>query len=366
MNSIKGLVIVVAAASALLAAPVAAQQPQPDPRAQERLRQQQERQREHQERQREHQERQRAMSSRQYPAQQTERITRTLKVGGRGEIQLSNLSGDITITRGGGNDVEIEAVKMARGRDENDAREMLALVQVEFSERSGRGEARVSYPHERGQHSNRRNINVSVAFNVRAPENTRITVKTLSGGVRVTDIKGELSLTSTSGDVSVTNAARVLSARSTSGSVEILNTTSQNAIDANSISGNVTVRRVRAPRMQLGTISGGVFIHDVETSRIEAQSLSGDVELATPLVKNGRYDLNSHSGTVRIVLVGDSGFELDANTFSGGVRSEVELKGTHSDAQRAGRSRSLRGVFGDGSALLDVTTFSGNVIVTRK
>jgi hypothetical protein len=31
-----------------------------------------------------------------------------------------------------------------------------------------------------------------------------------------------------------------------------------------------------------------------------------------------------------------------------------------------GRPRSIRGVYGDGSALLDITTFSGNVVIRRK
>lgn len=314
-----------------------------------------------------------------YAHSETERITRTLKIGGRGELELSNLAGDIVITRGGGNDVHVEAVKTARGRTPAEAREMLQLVLVEFEERGNRAEVQVDYPRaERrvGQGVTvHRNVNVSVAYNVTAPEHTIITARSLSGSIKVSDIKGELSLLSTSGNIGIYNGARVAAAKSTSGQVEIANTQSENGIEAHSISGNVIVRQVRAPRLELGSVSGRVIIQDVESPRIEAQSMSGDVDLATQLARSGRYDLNSHSGTIRIIVTGNRGFELDANTFSGSVHSDVPLKDQVVGASATGgsrrpagatRARSLRGSYGDGSATIDVTTFSGSVVVRKK
>ena len=48
---------------------------------------------------------------------------------------LANVSGDIVVTRGGGNEVSVEIIKTARGRTDDDARELLQLVQVEVVER---------------------------------------------------------------------------------------------------------------------------------------------------------------------------------------------------------------------------------------
>jgi DUF4097 and DUF4098 domain-containing protein YvlB len=339
-------------------------------RARQQQRQQQARTQQQQERQRQQRERnleqRRAAQQRAYPARQEERVTRTLNIGGRGELTISNLAGDIVITRRGGDEVQIEAVKIARGRTDEEARESLKLVTVGFTERSGRGEVRTSYPHER-QANTRRNVNVSVNFTVSAPENTRITVKTLSGNVNASDIKGELSLVTTSGNVTITNAGRISEARSTSGHVEVTSVTTENALELTSISGNVVARRVKAPRMELETVSGRVIMEDVDVPRIDAQSIAGEIEFSGRLARNGRYDFNSHAGNVRLAVVGDTGFEFDANSFSGTVRSDITLKDESSSEGRgrAGR-RSLQGVFGDGSALVDVTTFSGSVILTRK
>ena len=81
------------------------------------------------------------------------------------------------------------------------------------------------------------------------------------------------------------------------------------------------------------------------------------------LAKSGRYELNSHSGDVRLTLGSGTGFELEASSFSGSVHSDLPLKSSgDGDAEDApGRRRSLHGVFGDGSAVLNVTTFSGSI-----
>ena len=213
---------------------------------------------------------------------------------------------------------------------------------------------------------------MSVHYTVTAPEGTRIAARSLSGSIRVSDIKGDLNLSSMSGDVSVFNGARVMTAKSTSGSVEIANLRSDIALAVNTVSGNLVIRQSRVPRMELGTVSGNVVITDVECERIEAHTLSGDVEFNSPLARNGRYELNSHSGVMRIVPTGTTGFELDATSFSGDIRSELTLKDARQGVaeigrrNRGGRTRSLSGVYGDGSAMLDITTFSGSVLIGKK
>ena len=74
------------------------------------------------------------------------------------------------------------------------------------------------------------------------------------------------------------------------------------------------------------------------------QAVSGDVQLVRqPGRRAAATTLTSHSGEVRITLSGDTGFELDANSFSGSVRSDLPLTGsTGGDDRRRGRSRARR------------------------
>jgi DUF4097 and DUF4098 domain-containing protein YvlB len=297
--------------------------------------------------------------------EQTDRQTKTVHIGADGELSLSNISGDIVVTRANGSEATIEIVKTARARTADEARDLLGLVTVSVTERGGRAEVKTVYPRDdEMRRNNRRNVNVSVAYNVATPAGTRLTINSISGSIRVADIKGDVSTNSISGTVRIANGGRIAAAKSVSGDVEIIDTRTDGAIEVQSVSGAVTLRKVSARSIDVGSVSGSVAVQDTQSDRVQAHSVSGNVEFGGTLAKGGRYELNSHSGDVRVVLVGSTGFELEANSFSGTLRSDLPLKVQGSDDR--GRRRSLQGVFGDGSAVLNVTTFSGSVDITRR
>ena len=309
----------------------------------------------------------RTVSYQQGREEQVDRQTKTVKIGAAGELTLTNIAGDIVVTRANGAEATIEIVKTARARTVDDARELLGLVTVSVTERSGRADVKTVYPRDdEMRRNNRRNVNVSVAYTVSAPAGTRLTIGSVSGSIKVSDIKGDLSANSISGGVRIATAGRIAAAKSISGDVEIVDTETDGALDVQSISGSVVLRKVTAQHVDVGSISGSVIVQDVQCDRIQAHSISGNVEFGGTLAKGGRYELTSHSGDVRIALAGATGFEVEANSFSGSVRSDLALtlQGDRG-RDRSGR-RAVRGVFGDGSAVLNVTTFSGNVVITKR
>jgi hypothetical protein len=297
--------------------------------------------------------------------EQTERTTKTVRLGANGSLALTNVAGDITVSRGGGSEATVEIVKTARARDVADAKDQLELVQVDVTELANRAEVKTRYPNGESRNRGRRNVNVSVAYNVTAPAGTHLTIESVSGTIKVTDVKGDVSATSVSGDVRISGAGRVGTAKSISGSVEITDAQVDGSLEANSISGDVTFRRIRAHRLGGATVSGNVRFEDVQCDQITAHSTSGDVFFSGPLARNGRYELKTFSGEVRLALAGNTGFEIDANSFSGDVRTEFPLT-TRGNIASRGRRTHVTGTYGDGSAVLDITTFSGSVAITKK
>jgi len=300
--------------------------------------------------------------------EQTERTTKVLKLGADGALALGNIAGDITVTRVNGSDATVEIVKTARGRTPEDAKEMLALVPVEVTERNGRAEVRTRYPTGDDQRRNNRwNINVSVAYTVTAPAGTRLSVDSISGSIRVSDIKGDLNANSISGDIRITGAGRIGTAKSISGTIEISETQADGTVAGSSVSGDVLFRRVTARRLDGGSVSGNIKIEDVQCERVSAQTTSGSTWFAGTLARSGRYELKSFSGEVRVLLAGNTGFEVDANSFSGEVRTDlpITMRGNASPNRR-GRQTTLTGTYGDGAAVLDLTTFSGSIVISKR
>lgn len=196
--------------------------------------------------------------------QQTERTVRTFRLGASGTLSLGNIAGDITVTRGSGGETVVEIIKTAHGRDTADARDLLQLVTVDATERPDRVEVKARYPGgDEMKRSNRRNLNVEVAYNVTAPAGIRLAVETISGDVKIADIKGDVTASSISGDVRITGGGRVGTVKSISGSVEVTEANVDGVLEASSVSGDVKLHRVTAKRVQSGSVSGNLELDDV-------------------------------------------------------------------------------------------------------
>lgn len=295
--------------------------------------------------------------------EQTERTTKTFKLGSDGSLDLQTLAGDITVSRGFGSDATVEIVKVAHGRDADDAKSQLGLVTVDVTEGAGRLEIRERYPNRMDGR-----VNVTMSYSVTAPSGTSVTAKSMSGDVKITNIKGDISANSFSGDITITGAARVNVAKTMSGTVEIADVRSDGGVEASSMNGDVRLRHVSARRLNGATISGDVTLDDVDCGSVTAHTISGGIRFAGPLARQGRYEFKTNSGDVRLVLTSNTGFELEANSFSGDIRSDYQIT-THGtpDAGSHGHRRSvLHGTYGDGSAAIDITTGSGSIVIGKK
>ena len=215
--------------------------------------------------------------------------------------------------------------------------------------------------------NNRRNVNVQVHYTITAPAGTRVSARSISGSIRAAEITGELSLVTISGDVADRQGQARGGGKDDLGNRQHLGHRVGYA-DRSRVRSAATCSSTasRPPRLELTTISGKVVMQDVACDRIEAHSLSGEVEFTGPVIKGGRYEFNSHSGNVLLAVTGGGGYEVEANSWSGNVQSDVTLSGGVQEAGRGPRRKSVRGVVGDGSAMVEITTFSGNVHIIKR
>jgi len=288
----------------------------------------------------------------------TEKISKSFKVGPSGTIDINNMSGKVVVNPGGPDTIVVEALKRVRG-NVADPKDQLARTTVEMAERAGRIEVRTTYAG--------RDLKVSVDYTVTAPAGTTVMVRSMSGDITVTGIKGEVRADTMSGNVTLTATPAVSLAKTMSGDVTVTGVSTQGELRAASLSGDVVIRSARARAVDADSTSGNVTLSDVTSDRITGKTISGEVSFTGPLAKGGRYQFQSQVGDVQLFLVGTQGFELDASTFSGGVRSDFPL--TLPAGQPVGGQatrKSLRGVFGDGGATLLLRAFSGDISIVKK
>lgn len=294
-------------------------------------------------------------------SEQTERVTQTYKVGPDGSLEVQNLSGDVHVRVGGNNEIRIEAIKRVRYRgNPDDAKMLLERLRVDMNQVGNRVEIQTWYP--RGRTSG------SVDYTISVPASTTVSIKTISGSIEIINVRGEVRADTISGDVRVSGTPNIALAKTVSGSVTAKDINSTGALTLASVSGNIVTEGMKVRSLDVTTVSGDLLLNGLQVERLDAKAVSGSIEFAAPLARGGRYGLQSHSGNVRIAVLNSAGFELDATTFSGSVRSDfpVTLR-TDPDGRGRGRnSRTIRGSFGDGGAILSVRSFSGSVVIAKR
>ncbi len=303
--------------------------------------------------------------SRRSGPEQTERFTKTFRVGRTGSLYLVNISGDIVIKVGGGDEITVDATK--RVRQGSDAQQQLSAVTIDATQQGSRVEVRTRYP-ERGG-----NYRTSVDYAVTVPAGTSLDVRSTSGDVQITGVKGALRTDCISGDVHIDGADQIEQVKTVSGDITLVGSAGTD-VRVTNYSGDLTLRNFKARNLDVTTISGEAKLTDVTAEHAAVKTMSGGVDYSGPFARGGRYEFTAHSGDVRLTPTSNTGFEIDARTFSGDVRCDLPVtlaQGTTparpSTGLRAGHARrEMKGTYGDGSALITIHTFNGDVVIAKK
>ena len=171
----------------------------------------------------------------------------------------------------------------------------------------------------------------SGAMNLRRLSAREIILRSASGSIQADEISGssEIALASGSLDMGKLSGARH-SIRSSSGSVRIDEVAG--SMDADLSSGGLRLRSLKGERHRIRAASGTIHVGELDGAaeftaysggvRVDAARLSGDLS----------FDLKS--GGLDLRLVGDTAFNLDAETSSGRI-SVVSPEGEYSTRDRS-------------------------------
>jgi hypothetical protein len=265
-----------------------------------------------------------------------------------GKVSLSNISGKIEIQVWNQAQVRIEAMKIARASSTDKAKENAALVKIDVSKTGNILQIQTKYP------DRPKDINVSVNYSLWIPDKASIKVKSVSGDVTAQGIGGTFEGNITSGDAVLSKMAGGVDCRTVSGEIEVEDVTSD--VDAKVVSGDIRASRIKGS-VEAETTSGLIRLRDIsEAKTVRAKVLSGGISYEGQVYAGGKYNLETLSGSIEMVLPANSAFELDAEAFSGTVNTDFEITMSGKLSRRE-----VRGVVNNGGASIRLKTFSGNI-----
>lgn len=141
-----------------------------------------------------------------------------------------------------------------------------------------------------------------------------------------------------------------------SGQVQFENGSYEN-VEVSTVSGEVKTRTLKADKLDVKSTSGEVDI-DSASGKVSASTVSGDIEVRYNLV-DGKSDLKSTSGDIRMSIPDDAAFGLEVKTTSGEIEPYPEM---YIDKLT---DRKLQGHVGDYEYSIKASTVSGDVMIRR-
>lgn len=298
-------------------------------------------------------------------------FTRTLKVNGTVDLDVTTGSGNITIKSGDNSDVYISAKIRANNNNSwfgngggLSAEEKVKRIEAHPPIEQNGNAIRIGHLEDRDLRQN-----VSISYEITVPIETKAHAQTGSGDQVIQDIRGPLRAQTGSGNIRVTKIGDETRVSTGSGDVHI--ETVKGRVYANTGSGTIRAHRVSGG-FSAETGSGDVTLEQdapgdvvakTGSGRVKLQNVHGGVEARTgsgEVEINGEptstWEIHSGSGSIHLRLLSQAGFDIDARSSSGSVtvNRPVTVQGTMK------RNR-VQGKVGAGGVLLSLETGSGDI-----
>jgi DUF4097 and DUF4098 domain-containing protein YvlB len=287
-----------------------------------------------------------------------EKFEKTMSLPKDGKVHISNISGDITIATWGQDQVKIDALKVSTADTAAKAKENAAKVTIEALMEGNILRIETKYPKSdrlwKGE-----SLNVSVVYQLTIPAGAAVKAKNISGDVMAENIGGAADLGAVSGDVRLKKAAKGADCSTVSGDLEASDVSGD--VFLKSVSGSITASMIRGS-VQAESVSGDLTLTEVsEAGTVRAKALSGGVVYRGSINKAGSYNLKSHSGNIDMSIPADSAFDFEAETFSGGITTDFEIK-----VLGKVLPKELVGVVNGGGATVKLSSFSGDIRLKKQ
>lgn len=305
-----------------------------------------------------------------------EKFEKTVSLAKDGKVSLANITGSIDVKSWNRGEVKINALKISKASTLSEAKENANSVKIVVEKEGNTLWIKTEYPEER-KIWRRKSLNVSVNYSLVIPAKASAKIDSVTGDVDLEEIGGAAKVEVVTGNANleknggavkvevvtggivVKKADKGVDCETVTGKIEVQNITGDAFLKT--ITGKVTASQIKGS-IKVNVVTGRVELSEVsEASFVDVDIVTGSVMYDGKIYRDGRYTIKTHTGRIEMILPGDSGFDLEANTFSGRIESDFEIKISGKISNKR-----ISGVVNKGGALVKLSTFSSNIYLKKK
>jgi len=267
------------------------------------------------------------------------RFEQTVAADPQGAVEISNVSGSVTVTGWDRPEVSVSALV------DNPA------MKVQVTSEQGRTRVSVGHPGMSMSSGDAR-------LTVRVPQGAELDATTVSAKLSTAGIRGPQRLKTVSGPIVAEVGAADTEVKTVSGDIRLRGAGAPGSLRIDSVSGDVNLEG-GAGDVEATTISGDLHINDDPARNVRLRTTSGDLKFSGTLQRNAQLEGESIKGDIQVRAPSEDGFSYEVSSFSGDIK---DCFGQGAErASEYGPGHRLSGTRGSGSAHIRLKSLSGDI-----
>jgi hypothetical protein len=255
-----------------------------------------------------------------------------------GTVEVENLAGEIVVKGWDENAVQVtgslgDGVERLEFRSDGD----LTVIEVIYEQ--GR------------RHSGGSDLEI------RIPAASNLEVDAVSAPIEVEGVEGRQRLRTVSGDITTEVYQRDLEAETVSGDLTVSGRNAPTFTTLRTVSGSIETEALSG-ELEASTVSGSIEAEAELLSRARLNTTNGRIEIEGGLATDGRFDLSTTNGRVDVMLDHDQDLDVDAQTFNGSIDNCFGVEPTRS---RYSPERILRFQVGEADRTVRIRSMVGRI-----
>lgn len=270
----------------------------------------------------------------------------------RGEVDISNVSGNIVIEGWDQSTVSVSA----------DLPNDTARVQVITG--PGRTRVCVTYSSHGCDYNSRggdapgfSGASGAVRLEVHVPRGSEVDASGVNADINSRGVAGTQQLHTVSGQIDAELGSGNDDVKSVSGDIHLRGSAQDGTLHVSTVSGDLSVTNA-AGQLEARTVNGSLSAQLSPARVVRLNTTSGEIRLDARLASGGTVETETVSGDLKLTVAAPGGYSYEAKSFSGDI---VNCFGQQVDKSEYGPGSRLDGTRGAGNGRVQMKSLSGDV-----
>ena len=265
----------------------------------------------------------------------------TVDVAKGTKLSVNNFAGDVAIKTWGRDAVRVEV-----NHSDREAVEIKQVDQtVSVRSRSTRG----GPPR-------------SLDYTITVPAWMGITVSGTYADVTAEGVGGDVSVETTHGDITVRGGSGFISLKTVQGLVTLEK--AKGRVEVRAVNEGIRLADISAD-LSAESTNGSIMLDRIDSANVDLYTVNGSISYDGAVKDKGLYRLTTHNGLIAMPIAERANVTLSARTYNGGIRSSFTLPAPAADQNSERRNKRVNLTLGNGSAHVELESFSGTIALRR-